>query len=134
VVARGAALKGGCSHDWLPHLARYNGSIPMPVKRLPMRESVIRRTTISSQRLGAVNLSQGFPDDDTFPELKHFAIAAIAGSNSELPIAERFLQFLSNEPIGPRFADSIRTGIANGNSIVCRDLDEMTERILGQDS
>jgi hypothetical protein len=31
-----------------------------------MRESFIRRTTILSQRLGAVNLSQGFPDDDTF--------------------------------------------------------------------
>jgi hypothetical protein len=53
---------------------------------------------------------------------------------SELPIAERFLQFLSSEPIGPRFADSIRKGIAeanNGNSIICRDLDEMTEKILG---
>jgi aspartate/methionine/tyrosine aminotransferase len=48
-----------------------------------MRESVIRRTTILSQRLGAVNLSQGFPDDDTFPELKQLAIAAIAGSNHQ---------------------------------------------------
>jgi aspartate/methionine/tyrosine aminotransferase len=48
-----------------------------------MRESVIRRTTISSQRLGAVNLSQGFPDDDTFPEMKQLAIAAIAGSNHQ---------------------------------------------------
>ena len=56
---------------------------------------------------------------------------------SELPIAERFLQFLSSEPIGPRFADSIRKGIAeadNGSSIICRDLDEMTERILGNES
>ena len=50
-----------------------------PVKRLPMRESVIRRTTILSAQLGAVNLSQGFPDDDTFPELKQFAVDAIAG-------------------------------------------------------
>ena len=49
----------------------------MRIKRLPMRESVIRRTTILSQRLGAVNLSQGFPDDDTFPELKQLAIAAV---------------------------------------------------------
>jgi aspartate/methionine/tyrosine aminotransferase len=55
----------------------------MRVKRLPMRESVIRRTTILSQRLGAVNLSQGFPDDDTFPELKQLAIEAIAGSNHQ---------------------------------------------------
>ncbi len=48
-----------------------------------MRESVIRRTTILSQRLGAVNLSQGFPDDDTFPELKQLAVEAIAGSNHQ---------------------------------------------------
>src|SRR5260221_2388548 len=71
-----AAARIGCP-------PRSNGSIPMRVKRLPMRESVIRRTTISSQRLGAVNLSQGFPDDDTFPEMKQLAIAAIAGSNHQ---------------------------------------------------
>jgi aminotransferase len=44
-----------------------------------MRESVVRRTTILARELGAVNLSQGFPDDDTFPELKKFAVEAIAG-------------------------------------------------------
>src|SRR5579864_4164605 len=44
-----------------------------------MRESVIRQTTILARRLGAVNLSQGFPDDDTSPELKQFAVEAIAG-------------------------------------------------------
>src|SRR6266566_10124051 len=55
----------------------------MPIKRLPMRESVIRRTTILSRQLGAVNLSQGFPDDDTFPELKQLAIEAIAGMNHQ---------------------------------------------------
>jgi aminotransferase len=44
-----------------------------------MRESSIRRTTILARALGAVNLSQGFPDDDTFPELKQLAIDAIAG-------------------------------------------------------
>ncbi len=49
------------------------------MKRLSMRESVIRRITILSAELGAVNLSQGFPDDDTFPELKRFAMEAIAG-------------------------------------------------------
>jgi len=56
---------------------------------------------------------------------------------SELPVAERFLQFLSNEPIDPLFAQSIRKGIAeadSGNTIICRDLDEMAERILGRDS
>jgi aminotransferase len=42
-----------------------------------MRESVVRRTTILARELGAVNLSQGFPDDDTFPELKQFAVEAI---------------------------------------------------------
>jgi aspartate/methionine/tyrosine aminotransferase len=45
-----------------------------------MRESVIRRTTILARELGAVNLSQGFPDDDPSPELKRLAIEAIAGS------------------------------------------------------
>jgi aspartate/methionine/tyrosine aminotransferase len=57
--------------------------LSMPFKRLPMRESVIRRTTILSAQLGAVNLSQGFPDDDTFPELKRFAVEAIAGAHHQ---------------------------------------------------
>src|SRR5258708_35058150 len=48
-----------------------------------MRESVIRRSTILSQQLGAVNLSQGFPDDDTFPEMKQLAMEAIAGCNHQ---------------------------------------------------
>ncbi|MBK9168124.1 MAG: aminotransferase class I/II-fold pyridoxal phosphate-dependent enzyme [Bryobacterales bacterium] len=52
----------------------------MPIKRLPMRESVIRGTTILSAQLGAVNLSQGFSDEDTFPEIKQLAIDAIGGS------------------------------------------------------
>jgi len=55
----------------------------MPVKRLPMRESVIRRTTILSAELGAVNLSQGFPDDDPFPEIKRLAIEAIEGPHHQ---------------------------------------------------
>jgi len=57
--------------------------VTMAFKRLPMRESVIRQTTILSAQLGAVNLSQGFPDDDTFPELKEFAIRAIHGPNHQ---------------------------------------------------
>ena len=48
-----------------------------------MRESVIRRTTIRAMQIGAVNLSQGFPDDDTFPELKQYAAEAIAGCNHQ---------------------------------------------------
>jgi aminotransferase len=48
-----------------------------------MRESVIRRTTILAREIGAVNLSQGFPDDDTFPELKQLAIEAIAGRHHQ---------------------------------------------------
>lgn len=54
-----------------------------PMKRVPIRESVIRRTTILSAQLGAVNLSQGFPDDDTFPELKELAIEAIRGAHHQ---------------------------------------------------
>ncbi len=53
------------------------------MKRLAMRESVIRRTTILAAQLGAVNLSQGFPDDDTFPELKRLAAEAIAGCHHQ---------------------------------------------------
>jgi hypothetical protein len=56
---------------------------------------------------------------------------------SELPIAQRFLQFLSNEPIGPQFAQSIRKGIAemdSGNSIICHDLDEMVQKVLEPDT
>ncbi len=48
-----------------------------------MRESVIRQTTILSAQLGAVNLSQGFPDDDTYPEMKELAIEAIHGANHQ---------------------------------------------------
>jgi len=44
-----------------------------------MRESVVRQTTILARELGAVNLSQGFPDDDTFPEMKQLAVEALAG-------------------------------------------------------
>ena len=52
----------------------------MHIKRLPIHESIIRRTTILSAQLNAVNLSQGFPDDDPSPELKELAIEAIKGS------------------------------------------------------
>src|ERR1700692_3994609 len=55
----------------------------MAIKRLPMRESVIRRTSILSAQLNAVNPQQGFHDDATFPEMKQFAIEAIAGSHHQ---------------------------------------------------
>jgi aspartate/methionine/tyrosine aminotransferase len=52
-------------------------------KRLPLRESVIRRTTIQALQMGAVNLSQGFPDDDAPAELKDLARQAVAGCNHQ---------------------------------------------------
>jgi aspartate/methionine/tyrosine aminotransferase len=52
-------------------------------KRLPLRESIIRRTTIQALQIGAVNLSQGFPDDDAPGELKELARQAIAGCNHQ---------------------------------------------------
>jgi aspartate/methionine/tyrosine aminotransferase len=52
-------------------------------KRLPLRESVIRRTTIQALHVGAVNLSQGFPDDDAPAELKELARQAVAGCNHQ---------------------------------------------------
>lgn len=45
-------------------------------------ESVIRRSTIWAREHGAVNLSQGFPEDDTLEILKARAVEAIlAGRN-----------------------------------------------------
>ena len=55
----------------------------MLVKQLPLRESVIRRTTILAAQIGAVNLSQGFSDDDALPEIRELAMNAIAGSNHQ---------------------------------------------------
>jgi aspartate/methionine/tyrosine aminotransferase len=52
-------------------------------QRLPLRESVIRKTTIQALQMGAVNLSQGFPDDDAPAELKELARQAVAGCNHQ---------------------------------------------------
>jgi len=52
-------------------------------KRLPLRESTIRKTTILALQIGAVNLSQGFPDDDAPAELKELARQAVAGCNHQ---------------------------------------------------
>jgi hypothetical protein len=53
---------------------------------------------------------------------------------AEIAAAARFLQFLSQEPIGPEFAVSIRRGIAQadaGELLVCRNFEEMAEKLLG---
>ncbi len=55
----------------------------MAIKQLPLRESVIRRTTIQAAEIGAVNLSQGFSDDDAHPELKQLAHRAVDGCNHQ---------------------------------------------------
>lgn len=43
-----------------------------------MRESIIRQMTILAREHGAVNLAQGFSDEDASPELKRLAMEAIA--------------------------------------------------------
>jgi hypothetical protein len=56
--------------------------------------------------------------------------------DAELIMAQRFLEFLSQESVGPAFSDSIRRGIAQadaGQTIVCRDYDEMVEKLLGKE-
>jgi aspartate/methionine/tyrosine aminotransferase len=55
----------------------------MAFHRVPLRESVIRRTTIQAAKTGAMNLSQGFSDDDALPELKELAHKAIDGSHHQ---------------------------------------------------
>jgi aspartate/methionine/tyrosine aminotransferase len=55
----------------------------MAFNRLPLRESVIRRTTIQAAATGAMNLSQGFSDDDALPELKELAHRAIDGCHHQ---------------------------------------------------
>ncbi|HTR35144.1 MAG TPA: pyridoxal phosphate-dependent aminotransferase [Bryobacteraceae bacterium] len=51
----------------------------MASKRPVLRESTIRKTTIEAAKIGAVNLSQGFSDDDTWPEVKELARQAVSG-------------------------------------------------------
>ena len=56
--------------------------------------------------------------------------------DSELAAARRFLQFLSQEPIGVRFAASIRKGLAEadaGNTIACSGFPEMVEKLLHEE-
>jgi hypothetical protein len=56
--------------------------------------------------------------------------------DAELSVAQRFLEFLSQEPVGPALAASIRRGIAQadaGQAIVCHNYDEMVEKLLGKE-
>ena len=56
--------------------------------------------------------------------------------DAEVPAAQRFLEFLAQEPVGPIFAESIRLGIAQadaGKAIVCQNYDEMVERLLAKE-
>jgi hypothetical protein len=56
--------------------------------------------------------------------------------DAELIAARRFLEFLSQEPVGPALAASIRKGIAEANlgqTVVCHNYDEMVEKLLGKE-
>ena len=48
-------------------------------KQIDMRESIIRQMTILARETGAVNLAQGFSDEDASPVLKELAMEAIRG-------------------------------------------------------
>jgi hypothetical protein len=53
--------------------------------------------------------------------------------DAELGAARRFLEFLSQEPIGPGFAASVRRAIAQADAvqtIVYHNYDEMVEELL----
>jgi aspartate/methionine/tyrosine aminotransferase len=54
-----------------------------PNERVQIGSSAIRELTIECRRLNAVNLAQGFPDEDTWPEMKEFAIRALAASSDQ---------------------------------------------------
>ena len=56
--------------------------------------------------------------------------------DAEIPAAQRFLEFLAQEPVGPVFAESIRRGLTqadNGETIVCHSYEDMVEKLLGKD-
>ena len=55
----------------------------MRLRDIPLSSSAIRELTILSRQLGAVNLSQGFADEDTWPEIKQFAERAIGESTHQ---------------------------------------------------
>jgi len=47
-------------------------------KQIAMRESIIRQMTLLAREHGAVNLAQGFSDEDASPEMKKLAQDAVA--------------------------------------------------------
>lgn len=62
-------------------------------------ESLIRRSTIYAIEHGAINLSQGFPDDETPRELKQAAIDAIAANRNQ------YTDTWGTEPLRQAIAD-----------------------------
>jgi hypothetical protein len=56
--------------------------------------------------------------------------------DAEILAARRFLEFLSEESVGPVFAESIRTEIAQTSAretIVCRSCEDMSAKPLGNE-
>jgi hypothetical protein len=56
--------------------------------------------------------------------------------DAEIAAAQRFLEFLAQEPVGPVFGKSIRRAIAQadgGEAIVCQNYDDMVEKLLGKE-
>jgi hypothetical protein len=56
--------------------------------------------------------------------------------DAELAAARRYLEFLSQEPVGPEFAASIRRGMRQaeaGQTVVCQTYDEMVDKIRGKE-
>jgi hypothetical protein len=56
--------------------------------------------------------------------------------DAEIAPAQRFLEFLAQEPVGPVFGESIRRGIAQadaGEAIVCRNYDDMVDNLLDKE-
>ena len=56
--------------------------------------------------------------------------------DAEIGVALRFLKFLSQEPVEPPLAASIRRGITEadaGRTIICHSYDEMVEKVLGKE-
>jgi hypothetical protein len=52
---------------------------------------------------------------------------------AEIATAERLLMMMSQDRIGPEFANSIRRGLSQadaGDTVVCRDYSEMVEKLL----
>lgn len=56
--------------------------------------------------------------------------------DAEIGVALRFLKSLSQEPVEPPLAASIRRGITEadaGRTIICHSYDEMVEKVLGKE-